>query len=544
MLTTAGAHKGYRLVLIALVLLLGGYLRAVGLTWGLESGYGHMRNYQPDEFVSLRGVLQVDLLAGKLAAPAAYFEGTFNYYLWAVPVAVTKALHRAVSTSHPPDVVHVRQILYSGRIMTVVFDVVTIAVVFLAVYEATTSFWPGWIASLFYAVIPMQVIYAHFMRTHVLANLLCALVFWLAIKSLRVQKWWMLFTCGILAGLGAATHYPTIVIAAIPCLYFLSARSNKSIPSIRESAFAFLSGPLWWIGFGCLAGLFIGEPALFVTPRSVINAISTQTFNHVPSHAFAMTSLFDLSRLGDYCLRLIPYGMYPWLWIIAYGAIFYLCFRPRLYPLSIPIFIFSLLYIYPMAKGYSAALYARAAMLLFPGFAILVGLAFQDLFAIGKRIVTALSACLAAVVILPSVVFDWAYVNAMQQTDVRTLLAVDLKRTIDDSAATIGVVKGGGFFYTSMPAVEHLKNPLVSVRLQDPTQEADFLVIGLTSTQPVNKVEAAVTAVEKGGKFKLKRIYLNQPRLFQQAIDLAKFPPDMTYPFPTLILFAAAHPTF
>ena len=72
------------------MLLLATYLRVMGLTWGLNSGYGHDLNFQPDEFVSLRGVLQLDLLAGRIKAPGAYFEGTFNYYLWAVPQAVLK----------------------------------------------------------------------------------------------------------------------------------------------------------------------------------------------------------------------------------------------------------------------------------------------------------------------------------------------------------------------------------------------------------------------------------------------------------------------
>jgi hypothetical protein len=32
---------------------------------------------------------------------------------------------------------------------------------------------------------------------------------------------------------------------------------------------------------------------------------------------------------------------------------------------------------------------------------------------------------------------------------------------------------------------------------------------------------------------------MNQPRIFQHPIDLSRFPPDMTYPFPTLLLFQA-----
>src|SRR6266480_276303 len=87
-------QKSLRPAIFSALLLLAAYLRVMGLTWGLNSGYGHDLNFQPDEFVSLRGVLQLDLLAGNIKAPGAYFEGTFNYYLWAVPQAVLKLTAR------------------------------------------------------------------------------------------------------------------------------------------------------------------------------------------------------------------------------------------------------------------------------------------------------------------------------------------------------------------------------------------------------------------------------------------------------------------
>src|SRR5438034_784243 len=83
-------QKALRPGLFAGLVLLAAYLRVAGLTWGLNSGYGHDLNFQPDEFVSLRGVLELDLLAGHIKAPGAYFEGTLNYYLWAVPQALLK----------------------------------------------------------------------------------------------------------------------------------------------------------------------------------------------------------------------------------------------------------------------------------------------------------------------------------------------------------------------------------------------------------------------------------------------------------------------
>ena len=68
---------------------------------------------------------------------------------------------------------------------------------------------------------------------------------------------------------------------------------------------------------------------------------------------------------------------------LAYGsffycAILYLVFRRSLYSGAIPILIFSLLYLYVMGKGYLGPYFARPAMVLFPGFCVLVGIACAD----------------------------------------------------------------------------------------------------------------------------------------------------------------------
>ena len=39
----------------------------------------------------MRGVLQIDLLAGHIKAPEAYFEGTLIYYLWGGATSVAQA---------------------------------------------------------------------------------------------------------------------------------------------------------------------------------------------------------------------------------------------------------------------------------------------------------------------------------------------------------------------------------------------------------------------------------------------------------------------
>src|SRR4029077_11419896 len=112
-------------------------------------------------------------------------------------------------------------LLYICRWMSVLLDLCTIVTVFLAISEASQTFYAALVGALCYAVLPMQVIYAHFMRTHILSNLLCALVIWLSLKLRNSQSWQLLFTVGLISGLGAATRYPVGLIVVIPCLYLL-----------------------------------------------------------------------------------------------------------------------------------------------------------------------------------------------------------------------------------------------------------------------------------------------------------------------------------
>ncbi len=157
----AFTRKAVRPSLFFAMLLLAAYLRITGLTWGLTTGYGHFRNFHPDEFLSLRGVLQVDLLRGNIKAPAAYFEGTFNYYLWAIPQAALNLSSNTGLTSTASKKMETEghaSLLYICRWMSVLFDLSVVVVVFLAIREVTRNFYPSLLGAFVYAILPMQVI--------------------------------------------------------------------------------------------------------------------------------------------------------------------------------------------------------------------------------------------------------------------------------------------------------------------------------------------------------------------------------------------------
>jgi hypothetical protein len=519
------------------------------LSWGLSSGYGHDLNFQPDEFVSLRGVLQLDLLAGRIKAPGAYFEGTFNYYLWAVPQAILK-ISGNKSAASPDSMTENEQsnLLYICRWISVLFDLCTIVIVFLAIREASRNFYASFVGALCYSVLPMQVIYAHFMRTHILSNLLCALVIWLSLKLRQSQRWQMLLAVGVISGLAAATRYPVGIIVVIPCSYLLlNGRAN--FPNFRsgiwERARVFVIGSLWLIALGFLVGLFLGHPMLFLDRLSVTKAITGETLKYASLHEFSGVQLLNLAVIWRYIVYVIPFAMYPLLWLVPYCAILYLVFRRRLYSVSIPILIFSLLYLYFMGKGYLGPYFARITMVLFPGFCVLLGVACADLQLKmrNNRAVAILLTCALLLVLGPSVAFDAAYGRAMREKDSREVLRGDLQELIGDARATIGVLQFGPYFYTVMPAAKPLTSEKVAVQLQNPGQDADFLLVGLPTQIEPAQMNAIVSQVEAQGKFTYEKSYRVPVKIFGHEFRLVRFPQDMTYPFPTILLFRARTPT-
>jgi Dolichyl-phosphate-mannose-protein mannosyltransferase len=541
-------QKSLRPALFSALLLLGAYLRVTGLSWGLNSGYGHDLNFQPDEFVSLRGVLQLDLLAGRIKTPGAYFEGTFNYYLWAVPQAVLKlAANKHADLSDSANAQGHADLLYISRWMSVLVDLCTIVIVFVAIREATRRFYPSLLGALCYAILPMQVIYAHFMRTHILSNLLCALVIWLSFKLRKSQSWQLLVLGGLISGLGAATRYPVGIIVAIPCLYLLF-DGGSDVRSCRlrfsERAKNFFTSQVWLIGLAFVIGLFLGHPMLFLDTSSVTKAITNETLKYASLQQFSRGQLMNLSVVWRYVTYLIPFAMFPALWLVPYCAILYLLFRRGLYSLSVPILIFSFVYLYFMGKGYLGPYFARITMLLFPGFCVLVGIACNDLQlkVRNKRTAPLVLSGALLLIFVPSLVFDLAYDRAMQQKDAREVLRQDLRNSIGEVPTRVGILHYGPYFYTAMPAAKPLTSDKVVVQLQDAGEDADYLLVGLPTQIDPAQINAIVRQIEAQGKFRYAKSYRVPVRIFGHEFKLIRFPSDMTYPFPLILLFRSNVP--
>ena len=533
-----------RLIILGLLLIvaLSAYLRLSGITWGMKSGYGHYVNFQPDEYISIRGMLPIKPLAGKMRAPDAYFEGTFNYHLWAVP----EMLHELRGGVRPIPMENmpsgkVKFILLSGRLMTVAFDLATLILLFAVIAEMTGQSLGALFGALLYGIFPVQVIYSHFMRTHVLSNLLCVVVIWLSLKVLQGRRWWLFLITGVVAGLAAATRYPIGIVFSIPFLFFLFQNDLTDSPwrrRLRKAVGDLLTGPLWLLLAGFVIGLFLGEPMLLLDFRRVVYAVSHDTLSYMPAGA---GKLYDLEPVWKYFSVLIPYATYPFLWLLLYFSTLYVILRRSFHRIVLPLCLFVILYSYPMAKSY-INIFARQVMILLPVFCIFAGLAFEDIIPklLKRRLLFALVMTVIALLVIPTFLFDFAYGSAMRGRDVREIVRADMGQLIKDrSSSSIAVSESGCYFYTAMPAVFPLKSDNVAVRLQSSfTEPADFFVMGFERSLAENSRKAAIRRVENGEAFRLTKAYSRAPTLLGKSWDLSDFPPDMTYPFPTILLFS------
>src|SRR5437867_4653649 len=118
-----------------------------------------------------------------------------------------------------------------------------------------------------------------------------------------------------------------------------------------------------------------------------------------------------------------------------------------------------------------------------------------------QRRLAVVSTVALLLIVVPSLIFDLAYGRAMQQKDAREIVRKDLQNAIGERPTRIGILHVGPDFYTVMPAAKPLNNEKVTVQLQDPGEDADFLLAGFPSEGAPALINSTVRQVETQGKF-------------------------------------------
>ena len=162
------------LVLLALVVILGLFLRVEGIRWSLPDARHPLATYHPDELINLEAALKVDIPHLQLDTEF-YNYGALYFYMVSFAHTVARGWGFIPSTPQSvtalmPEAAPERAALFLvGRSVTAIMGTLTI----VAVYFLGRRLYgrrAGLLAALLYAVAPLAVVHAHFLTVDVPAT--------------------------------------------------------------------------------------------------------------------------------------------------------------------------------------------------------------------------------------------------------------------------------------------------------------------------------------------------------------------------------------
>lgn len=527
------------------------FLRFYALDWGLPTQSLPHAPYHPDEVWAMTVLGQVNVSANDYNPEEAHREGTLAYFLWSGSSYLMKGLGIIENVPHvfQPYSQDYATSLYVGRAIVAGVDVLTAILLFVTVQSLTGNFWVSLFSLLVFSITPFEIIHAHFLRTHTVANFFIVLVIFLATKIWENPSRLNYFLTGGALGLGFATRYPTITVGIVPLVIFLRQEQILSklfrfkVKELLQSLFG--SRP-WLLLLGCLIGMFLGVPFLFLDFESVEPHIMTQA-SYVTTNEFTWLGLLNLDRVWVYVSHLIPHGTLPYLWILFYGSIVYLLVKPKLYKFTLPLLSFIALYSYVMAKGYYAQpIFIRAAIPLFPVFAILVGLAFSLLgksrpFSPLRRFGQVITFLITGFIIVSTLLYDLSYLTAMKH-DARDQVATYFRRHVKKKRVQVNVLKHGHNYFTTLASLPHLKRPHVALMekgsVEELAENADFVLLGSFETVTLPYFEEVSGRLRQDKRFKFVKRFT--PPMDRYGFDYfyPTNPHDLQYPLVSLELWS------
>lgn len=344
------------LAILALALL----LRLIGLTWGLPGGV-QQEVFHPDEAYALQCLDEMHPREGDFNPNGSHIEGAFHYYLvW----LVARPAVRIVRMIRPLTLPEAKAVaIFSGRLLSVAFDLCSILLIYAIGRGITGDPTVGLIAALLLAVVPGEVIFSHYMRSHILANTWLLLAIFLAMKMLSGglgRGGYALF--GVVLGLGAATRYTMgilVLFLYVPALLSRFGKREAEGPRPADIALATVCA---------LVAFFCGDPYLWLDwSNSRLDLEHQRRYANVGQ--FTAGGLLDLRNPLEYLTYLIPHAFTWPLAVMVYAAVLHRLLALRRDPawrLNATMLLFAAVYLFFTSKGYSEPEFVRATLPLVP----------------------------------------------------------------------------------------------------------------------------------------------------------------------------------
>ncbi len=520
----------------------------MGLSWGIPTAEIPHRPFHPDEVWEMRVLSQLNPEAGDFLPEEAFREGPVSAYVWVYSGMIARQFG---FLSFLPYQIGTEDIYYASfvsfaRGIVVFLDILSVALIFFSIRLMTPVLPAAVLGSLALAVCPFEIIYSRFMRTHTMANFFACLVMFFSAYLYRSKSKLLGAVIGLLIGVSSATRYPTVIVGVVPGLMIIFARFGelKALGKpIRERVFAvLLDGQLWALLVCSVFGFLFSAPAFLFNFDEILPHLQYQA-KFADTKEFSFLNLFSLFRLLAYVIEIIPYGTYPLLWLLFYGSVFFLLFRKSSYRYSIPLLVMLFGYLYGMGKGYlTGPLFIRAVILMFPGFAILFGLAVAECFHLYKdrKYVWRGLLALAIAVLSASAVYDISYGLALERDDPRIQLYKHLKRRLRPQGLVLGQYPDFWNYFVSNPTLEVLKKDNLRLEYREDFAEnpgnVNYVLVSAFEGRDFEKARTRIAELREKGKFVVEQKFENPPTIFGRSLWFESYPHDLSYPFPTLYL--------
>lgn len=343
-------NPNVKLLFILLVALL---LRLYGLQW--DSGF----HLHPDERMLL-------FVADRIQFFHNLDPNFFNY--GSLPIYLLKGISQLIDTLFSTTISNYLGMLYVGRYLSILFDVITVFLIYKTTRLLGNDERTAFFASFIYAIAIFPIQNAHFFTVDTLLTCLSTLFIYQLLLFFKHHSWKLLTTIGITFAAMMATKITAIVFLPVVLLLIIL-RAWSHWKKIIIHLFIF--------NLSLLISYFIFMPYAFLDYKRFISDTLLQTSMAKNPYQFPYTLQFvDTIPYWHYLKQVFIWGWGPFISILSLvGLVYFVLNIVKKYSRSkLILFVFLACYLwYFIIIGVSAVKFMRYLLPLYPFFAIMAG---------------------------------------------------------------------------------------------------------------------------------------------------------------------------
>jgi hypothetical protein len=527
---------------LSFLILIGAILRFTGITWGIPIAMPGVDAYFIDETWMMEAFAQMNPSIGDFSPDMGYREGGLAYFIISAVFIFLKFIN--VLNGLPNEVVlhsfDYGMLILVGRCVVACFDLLSIALVFFTLRTICRTTWAPFAGALSLTVFPFEVIYSHYLRTHIIGNTFLVLVIFFSFLSYSQKRNLFLIFAGISVGLATATRYTMISSAIFPFFALIISSGQQTL--VNAIARIPTQKITYLIILSIIVAFIIGNPHLIFDYKLVKSQISYQS-SFAATSEFSLEQLLNLSRIKTFIWKLIPDGTGPGLWVAFYAAIIFLPIRPKLYKYSLPLLGFVVGFSYFMGKGYfTSAIFVRTMLPTFPIFALCLGLALDDLLNsfFSHKLIRSAIYITFYICIIPAALFASAYVCAMGiKVDPKVLSANYLLEQQQKASNPFNLALVGPAIPYTFPTliINKIANPK-SIELAYSIKEVNpywayrynYVILNATDYEEDLQIESLLSDPSINNTFEFVAKFKNELTFLGFTFDYTGIAHDMSYP--------------